>query len=213
MLVHHAVEVRLGLDWFPVRCHNQVVCAKDSGHDQHAEPSVALSNAFASGRVDAPPVLREINTPTSPEPPRPRPVSVIASQTPPPPETSESRPVSVCVASLSRPTTAPAPDLGWAQFSGSTLGRISTPESFARAQDELLRRRRLDLERQRAVDEERVALSSARSDTMPGCPPSPDDEAYFKRVDAATEAASQRPSSPHLFSALTSPASSHPWKP
>jgi [calcium/calmodulin-dependent protein kinase] kinase len=181
-----------------------------AGHDPHAEPSVAFCNAFASGHVDAPSALREVNTPTSPGFSRPRPVSVIGGQTPPPPEASESRPVSVCLASLSRPTTAPAPDLNWSHFPMGTQGRVSTPESFARAQDELFRRRRFELEqqRERSVEEERAALSSARSDTLPECPPSPDNEAHFKKMDDAA-AASRGPPSPNLFSALASPASSH----
>jgi len=66
----------------------------------------------------------------------------------------------------------------------------STPESFARAQEQLERRRRM--EEVKAEEEKEYARQSAaetRSETASSCPPSPDDDIFQRKQEEAAERA------------------------
>ncbi|CZT44842.1 related to protein kinase PAK1 [Rhynchosporium secalis] len=80
----------------------------------------------------------------------------------------------------------------------------STPESYQRAQETLLRRRRLE----EYADQKRREWTTDTPEKVPVCPPSPDDEIFARKQEATQRAQScSSVNSSYMASAMTSPPS------
>ncbi|KAK5148860.1 hypothetical protein LTR04_000413 [Oleoguttula sp. CCFEE 6159] len=144
----------------------------------HSEPSVAVSNTLAAGRVDQPEVLRDI-------PPQP----TFAHAEHPKPHKSAlppSRQSSVTSHSSSgRPQTAHARGRKEPLHSGSKrppISEQSAAAAFSRAEDEMIRRRNFEAFKQDSRPSSAVGLHPPANFLRHGtCPPSPDDNIFLQK--------------------------------
>ncbi|KAI9815071.1 MAG: hypothetical protein M1827_002914 [Pycnora praestabilis] len=161
--------------------------------DAYADASIAVSSTFASGHVDPPEVLKEVS-PTD----RFYAVEHTSAQlvpdttisgTPPSSEAEASKLQRLSISSSSgRPTTAPADERRGsvpAESMRSPLRSLfpaeSTDESFRRAQDQQQRRRQLEMEISGEMSNPTSAAVPEPILNRSSCPPSPDDEIFFRK--------------------------------
>ncbi|KAI9801252.1 MAG: hypothetical protein M1833_002822 [Piccolia ochrophora] len=156
-------------------------------NDRHCGPSIAISGALASGRVDAPTVFREEIFPS----PAPSPANESSSSDAPDMATPQplrstsvlrdpNNRLALIASQDDRPITAPADERRGSQARhNDNVKYESTAESFAKAQDELFRRRQLEIEM--SQDRSRSAAGGIPgAASLDSCPPSPDDEAFVR---------------------------------
>ena len=158
--------------------------------DPHAEPSRALSNAVVAGHVDRPSPSRE----TFPSGPfgHASPTSAQSSSGLTSPQllktflagSVENKAVEPPTTSSGRPISAPDAKRRVSIREDAGVGRPwstheSTSDSFARAQEQNFRRRRLEFE---ASQGRPASAAEARAPApKETCPPSPDDEIFHRR--------------------------------
>ncbi|KAI9761158.1 MAG: hypothetical protein M4579_001205 [Chaenotheca gracillima] len=171
--------------------------------DSHAEPSVAFSSTYASGRVDQPPTLRE--NPAGKARSEKGPSSDTHRLAPPPLRryagstgeiSREPSPVAFDEHEENAPNTENVDSLAKSQESLRPRPYESTTESFARAQAELYRRRKLEVAQEH--DRPTSAVSARQDDVVLGrsnCPPSPDDVSFYQERVARS---ATRPLSAHI---------------
>lgn len=179
--------------------------APSEAGDPHADPSVAVTNAFASGQLDPPEALKDI-TPASSSMTSPvtsRSQSVMASE---PLDTLDGiltrKDSSASLAARRRV----AVDHSIRTSTRNSSGRLpneSTAEEFQRAEDEWLRKR---------LRENREMSSPGHSSEQKSpttCPPSPDDDMFSqRRVDALRHCGSSHEASPTGTRPFMTPSSS-----
>ncbi|KAI9680518.1 MAG: hypothetical protein M1817_003958 [Caeruleum heppii] len=162
--------------------------------DPHAEPSLALSNTVAAGEVEPGLPIKERPLSSNTDPGlllRPQ----SSSDQLPLPKLLQSHltgdadatGLSMTSAAPGRPATAPATKS--LRSTGEVLRPLpdSTVDAFTRAQDQMSRRRELEIVQSRERSD-----SAMQRRSMPGartsCPPSPDDEIFRKKEQDASYA-------------------------
>lgn len=201
-------------------------------NDKHSEPSVAMSNATAPGNFEHPSpkrhqYARSIDvSPSSAEHHYGFPSSHFfrhsnlsayqqsASETDVPHVTERMYAASILE---DRPATATRTPEGVTP--ASRVYHESTPESFARAQEQLERRRRMeDQKAEEEKEQARQLAAEVRSEGASSCPPSPDNNIFHrkqeeeaKRAKSSSSVGSVGPMSPSPITSpsdMTSPVSS-----
>lgn len=192
-----------------------------NSNDKHSEPSVAMSNATAPGNFEHPNPKRHLYT-------RSTEVSPSSAEHIFGPLPSHNFRPSMLSTSQQSVSETDVPNLTGRMYAASILddrpstatrtheGRTpaprvyheSTPESFARAQEQLERRRKLEEERAEEEKEHaRQMTAEARSEAASSCPPSPDDIFHQKQDEEAQRAKSSSSiGSVGLTSPVTSPS-------
>ena len=158
--------------------------------DPHAQPSLALSTTVAAGVVDPPPALRDAFSGAHDHASSP----VIARS---PSDTSLPRHLTpqfggqldIRRPSLAtgRPTTAPAPEVTTTTVHACPSAPLrpgeSTPEAYSRAETQLNRRHRLEMEQLSRARPHTTAGIASDTNTPSSCPPSPDDDVFYRRQE------------------------------
>jgi [calcium/calmodulin-dependent protein kinase] kinase len=105
-----------------------------------------------------------------------------------------------------RPSTATRTPEG--RTPASRVYPESTPESFARAQEQLERRRKLEEKAEEETEHARQVVVEAQSEAASSCPPSPDDDIFHQKQEEEARRAKSSSSvgSVGLTSPITSPS-------
>jgi serine/threonine protein kinase len=182
--------------------------------NKHSGASIAISHAIAPGNMEQPSPKRHTyafsesiprsleHSPLSPTTHLRRPSLVASQQSMSTPNVIDR----IFAASLldDRPSTATRIEV---RTPAPRIWRASTPETFARAQKQLLRRRRQESEVEQ--DQQRIfeAHKEATRSQPSSCPPSPDDETFRqKREDDMRAQSTSSMNSYNLLSPITSPS-------
>jgi SNF1-activating kinase 1 len=189
-----------------------------TSNDKHSEPIVGLSNAVAPGKVEHSNPRRHLYTrsteisPSSPEFPHglhsPHPFRSSGLSMHQQSASASDVPMMIermYAASIidDRPSTATrTPEC---RTPPPRVYHQSTPESFARAREQLERRQKLEEEMEKQTEREK-RFAETRSEASSTCPPSPDDETFQQRQ---AEVAGRAKSSSSINSAgVVSPVTS-----
>lgn len=192
-------------------------------HDKHGEPSVALSSAIAPGNFEQPiPVKRQHHYTRSEASPtsshhhishalrRPSILAphALSASTPNVPHMNE---LNYAASRLDdRPSTANRTPEG--QTPAPRVYGTSTPESFARAQETLNRRRRqeaeLELQKIQVQKEHVKHMDEVMSQAASSCPPSPDDDIFHKKMQETDMRAKSTSTMGETAADVTSPITS-----
>ncbi|KAI9712626.1 MAG: hypothetical protein M1812_006806 [Candelaria pacifica] len=189
-----------------------------SHEDARGEPSIALSNTLASGRLNPPQALQNPSlsssdyyaSPTSSHEPE----DELSSQNLMP---GSKQRLSIATSSPSssstgRPTTAPAHERRGSLVTGSNDSAFRSPlpgessaEAFRSAQVQQERRRQLEFDRSHGRPTSAVTFDTSSFAPLDSCPPSPDDITFFNKQiedDAHRQRAAQETLLPATYHSL-----------